>query len=109
VLYDLYYEVGGGYFGRVVTLIPAWFMLVGITLVAQFEMLAKDGKLFNVTDNLKGMWYLLGVNGLVTNMIPEFLAYFKPGFHPWDVNNKTLIDSWQESNAGYIANLKSIA
>ena len=109
VLYDLYYEVGGGYLGRVVTLVPAWLLLIGITLVAQAEMLAKDGKLLNVRDNAKGLWYLLGVNGLVTSMIPEFLAYFKPGFHPWDQDNKHLIDEWYKTNADYITNLRAIA
>lgn len=109
VLYDLYYEVGGGYLGRVVTLVPAWMLLIGITLAAQAQMLAKDGKLLNVRDNVKGLWYLLGVNGLVTSMIPEFLAYFKPGFHPWDQDNKHLIDEWYKTNADYITNLRAIA
>lgn len=109
VLYDLYNEVGGGYFGRVVTLAPAWALLIGITLAAQADMLAKDGKLLNVPDNLKGLWYLLGYNGLVTNMIPEFISYFKPGYHPWDVNNQALIEKWYEDNAQYITNIRAVA
>lgn len=109
VLFDLYSEVGGGYFGRVVTLAPAWFMLISLTLLAQAQMLAKDGKLLNVSDNLKGLWYLLGANGLVTVMVPEFIKYFKPGFHPWDVNDKALIEDWYKKNAHYITNIKAVA
>ncbi|CBL45295.1 Predicted metal-dependent hydrolase [gamma proteobacterium HdN1] len=109
VLYDLYYEVGGGYFGRVVTLAPAWTMLIALTLLAQAEMLAKDGKLLNVGDNVKGLWYLVGPTGLVTAMLPEFFRYFKPGFHPWDVNDKELMDSWYRNNGEYITNLKVVA
>lgn len=109
VLFDLYQEVGGGYLGRVVTLAPAWFMLIALTLLAQTEMLAKDGKLLNVGDNLKGLWYLLGTNGLVTVMLPEFFAYLKPGFHPWDVNDKQMMDEWLKANAHYITNIKAVA
>lgn len=109
VLFDLYEEIGGDYFTRVSVLFPAWFMLIGITLAAQVDMLAKDGKLLDVANNLKGIRYLLGTKGLVTAMIPEFLKYFRRDFHPWEVDDKALIEQWYQNNAGYIVELKKVA
>lgn len=109
VLYDLYEEIGGDYFTRVVVLAPAWLMLIGITLVAQADMLAKDRKLLDVGNNLRGIWYLLGYRGLVTSMLPQFVRYFVPGFHPWSVNDRELIDRWYDANVKYIVGLKTIS
>ncbi len=40
----------------------------------------------------RGLWWLFGIGGLYTRMIPSYLRYFKPGFHPWDTG---VIQSYQ--------------
>jgi predicted metal-dependent hydrolase len=40
----------------------------------------------------KGLWWLFGWGGLYTRLIPKYLRYFKPGFHPWDTG---VIKSYQ--------------
>jgi hypothetical protein len=35
--------------------------------------------------------YLLVSPGLVTRMIPAWLSYFLPGFHPWNHDDRALI------------------
>ncbi|PCJ40330.1 MAG: metal-dependent hydrolase [Moraxellaceae bacterium] len=105
VLFDLYKEVGGGYFTRVIAMSLAWLIIIVMTLTAQFQMIAKDGNQWNVRDNLKGLWYLFGYGGLLTNMMPEFFRYFKPSFHPWDLDDQNYIDAWFEDNSDYVTNL----
>lgn len=34
------------------------------------------------------MGFLWGSPGVLRRMIPEWLAYFRPGFHPWDDDNR---------------------
>lgn len=36
-------------------------------------------------------WYLLGNPGVVRRMIPAWLSYFMPGFHPWNHDDRKLI------------------
>jgi predicted metal-dependent hydrolase len=40
----------------------------------------------------RGLWWLFGVGGLYTRMIPSYLRYYKPGFHPWETG---VIQSYQ--------------
>lgn len=44
--------------------------------------------------------YLLVSPGLVTRMIPEWLSYFMPGFHPWNHDDRALI---QKAESAYEA------
>lgn len=101
VLFDIYDEIGGGYLRRVITMPFAWIGLLAITLAAQFDMLKQDRKLTNIWDNLRGLGYLLAFLASIT---PEFLRYFKPSFHPWDKDNRELVDLWYEKNNHYIEN-----
>jgi predicted metal-dependent hydrolase len=39
----------------------------------------------------KACWYLLGYPGLLRQIIPGWLAFFKPNFHPWQIDDRELI------------------
>ncbi len=39
-------------------------------------------------------WYLLGKPGVLRKLIPAWLSYFKPGFHPWEHDDRALIGSY---------------
>lgn len=39
-------------------------------------------------------WYLLGKPGVLRRLIPAWLSYFKPGFHPWQHDDRALIGSY---------------
>lgn len=45
--------------------------------------------------NLKGWWSLLNFQwlkpGSLRKAVPAWLAYFKPGFHPWDQDNRNFL------------------
>ncbi|WP_291842598.1 metal-dependent hydrolase, partial [Maricaulis sp.] len=36
-------------------------------------------------------WYLWGRPGILRRVLPAWLAYFQPGFHPWQVDDRNLI------------------
>lgn len=41
--------------------------------------------------------YLLVSPGLLRRIFPLWLAYFRPGFHPWDHDDRHLIAEWEAS------------
>jgi predicted metal-dependent hydrolase len=41
----------------------------------------------------------LGRDGVAWHTLPHWLAYFKPGFHPWQHNNQDLLAHWRQQNA----------
>jgi len=36
--------------------------------------------------------YFFGFNGVLTSMAPAYLAWFRPGFHPWDIDDRALVE-----------------
>ena len=36
-------------------------------------------------------WYLLGKPGALRRVFPQWLSWFRPGFHPWDHDDRALI------------------
>lgn len=37
-----------------------------------------------------------------------YLSYYKPGFHPWEHDNRDLLDAWKQNNQGFGLNTKTI-
>jgi predicted metal-dependent hydrolase len=37
------------------------------------------------------LWYLFGTPGVLRRLIPAWIAYFLPGFHPWNQDDRHLI------------------
>lgn len=77
--------------------------LVMVSVTARFfknrwtdslELLAQDG-----ITGWKAKWglfkYLTVSPGIVRRIFPEWLAYFKPGFHPWDNDDRELIKLYE--------------
>lgn len=101
--YDIYQQLGGGYFDRVTIMIGAWFLILSVAIINTHILLWRDKKLFS-RDTLKGYWYLFGRGGLLSSMLPTFFDYFRPRFHPWQHNNSQDLRNWEAQNQQYIVN-----
>lgn len=55
------------------------------------DLLAQDG-IAGPGVKLKLAWYLLGRPGVLRRIFPAWLAYFMPGFHPWNHDDRALIE-----------------
>ena len=54
------------------------------------ELLAQDGITgWRATAGL--LWYVAGKPGILRRIFPAWCAYFLPGFHPWNFDDRTLI------------------
>jgi len=40
-------------------------------------------------------WYLWGKPGILRRVLPAWLGYFRPGFHPWNVDDRALITRYE--------------
>lgn len=59
-------------------------------IAGTLELLRQDG----ITGwRAKGglAWYLLGNPGVIRRIVPAWLAFFMPGFHPWNHDDRALI------------------
>jgi hypothetical protein len=100
--YDIYRAAGGGYLRRIWVVGGAWLLLLGLSLWNTFTLLRKDKQLGNWRDLAGGLRYLFGRRGLVTAMLPAYVAYFRPSFHPWSVDSSQAIADWRARSGEYI-------
>lgn len=100
VAYDVYNLVGGGYFTRVLTMLVVTLFFFAVVGIGHARMLWSDGKLFDIKGNLKGFWYLWSPKGLFPQLLPQYLDFFRPGFHPNDHDTVQLLDDWREKLLG---------
>lgn len=50
---------------------------------------------------LGGLWWLYGPGGVCTRMLPHYLAYYLPGFHPWKRGGMAGYQRWREAYANH--------
>ena len=96
VAYDVYEKVSGNYLLRAGTMIPVTVVFFAVIGIFQAQMLASDGKLLDLRNNWKGLKFLFGRKGLFTKLWPQYLDFFKPGFHPSQHDTDALLDEWRE-------------
>jgi uncharacterized protein len=63
------------------------------------ELLAQDG--ITGWRAKRGLvWYLVGKPGILRRVFPAWCAYFLPGFHPWNRDDRALIGKYDSEYAG---------
>ena len=100
VAFDVYEAVGGDYWTRVITMFQItllfWLNMMRIT----HGYLRSEGNA-SLAQWLKGSWWLLGNPGPLRRLVPDYLAWFKPGFHPWEQDNRELVKPLQAEMEKY--------
>ena len=105
VAFDVYCEAArGDYVTRALA-------MVYFTLYLHVRVAAIMGHMFDVDESepgearprtsrsrmvASGLWRMYGPQGFLTRMVPSYLAWFKPGFHPWDTGMPTQVAQWIE-------------
>lgn len=97
VCYDVYQNLYGGYFTRVLVMMTTTLMFAGVIGWFQLHLLRKDGQLFNWRSWALGLKKLFGPReGFFSKMIGPYLDYYRPGFHPKDHDTTELENRWRE-------------
>lgn len=103
VAFDVYREVAGD--GVLTWLRRCWAMLMastGMTLLTWIFMLVvtiRDGSVLNLPGWYRLFWSLWIVPGGLRREFPRYWQFFKPGFHPWQIDNYHQIERWQSDYA----------
>jgi predicted metal-dependent hydrolase len=100
VAFDVYQTVSGNYALRAGAMIPTTVIFFAVILMFQARLLAKDGQLLNIRQNLKGFNHIFGYQGLFSSLLPKYLDWFKPSFHPTYHDTVALHANWQEKLFG---------
>ncbi|RLP55307.1 MAG: metal-dependent hydrolase [Ketobacter sp.] len=87
VCFDLYNAAGGGYFMRVATMLLVTADLLVRLNHRQSYLLEKDG-LLNPETKKEMRNLLWGKQGIMRALMPFLLQYFRPGFHPWETDER---------------------
>jgi len=58
------------------------------------DFLAQDG-IAGWRAKVRIAWYLFGKPGALRRVFPAWVAYFLPGFHPWNRDDRALIAKYQ--------------
>lgn len=99
VAFDLFTAVRGRYIERVVVMLVAtvifWFKI----LEQQARMMAADGILTSWREWAALGRFLFVEPGGMRPLFWHYLTYYRPGFHPWDLDNRDLLRAWQQGAA----------
>jgi uncharacterized protein len=95
VAFDVYQEVFGGYSLRAVTLVVGTLGLFITAHAYQYQFLRKDGLAHKPSVWLKGLWKMWGKDGLLLDLVPVWLDYFRPDFHPWQNDDSQLVADYK--------------
>ncbi len=101
VAFDVYQEVtrGKGYWLRVRTMFIVTFLFLK-HMDRLFTVLLQDIRMgHSLRARLRLSWVLWGRPGLFRKIMVNWAAYFKPGFHPWDHDNRTKVNAAERSLA----------
>jgi uncharacterized protein len=99
VAFDVYRAAGGGYWRRVLWFLHASVVFWFDTLLQTAINLKRDGALLKpgTWASAARMWF--GRRGVAWHLFWPCLQYLRPSFHPWQHDNRRLLDMWLESNS----------
>jgi predicted metal-dependent hydrolase len=100
VAFDVYQTVSGSYILRAGVMIPTTVIFFAVIFAFQARLLAKDGQLLNIRQNIKGFNYIFGFKGVFSTLLPKYLDWFKPNFHPSHHDTDALLEMWREKLFG---------
>jgi hypothetical protein len=95
VAFDTYEEVFGDYVLRALALLTTTLGLFGGAHLLQYHFLKVDGLAHDPKLWLKGLWGLWGPKGIMLDLIPMWLEYFRRDFHPWQQDDSALIAEFE--------------
>jgi uncharacterized protein len=100
VAFDVFRTIGGSYFERVVVMLFATVIFWAKVLEQQVRLMWMEGILFSLGEWSALFGFLLVRPGGMLGLVPMYLDYFRPRFHPWELDNQGLLDAWKQELAG---------
>ncbi|MES0873450.1 metal-dependent hydrolase [Sinimarinibacterium thermocellulolyticum] len=98
VAFDVYDKVArGGYWRRVLSMLQVSLTFPLHVFMIMNHMFKVDGLKNRFRLWVRGLWWLYGPGGLYPRLLPHYLSYFKPGFHPWKHGDMRVYRQWVDA------------
>lgn len=95
VAYDVMKKVARvGYLTRILSFMQVTFTFPFHVFLIMNHMFKVDGAKNRLAMWAKGLWWLYGWGGLYPRLMPHYLAYYLPGFHPWKLGDLKVHQVW---------------
>lgn len=101
VAFDVFRAAGGTYGERVGTMILATVIFWAKVVEHQARMMNADGTLFSLREWVDLVRFLFVDPGAMRGLFLPYFEYFRPSFHPLDIDCSELIADWRRENEGY--------
>lgn len=96
VAFDVYRAAGGGYARRAAIMLLTTAVFFAAQTLAHGRMMANRKILWKPWRWLRGIGRMWIWPGYFIRLVPAYLAYFRPGFHPDDRDTRALLATWRE-------------
>lgn len=99
VAFDVYRAAGGNYVERCMVMVFATVIFWAKVFEHQVRLMRHDGTLFSLGEWRSLLSFLFVSPGAFRGLGALYLDYFRPSFHPWDLDNRDLLNEWKEELA----------
>ena len=100
VAFDVYRAAGGGYGRRVAIMALTTVVFFAAHALAHARLMADRRILLRPWTWARGLARFWIWPGYFTRLVPAYLAYFRPGFHPDDRDTRVLLAQWRAALFG---------
>lgn len=91
VAFDVYQKVYGDYLARILMMLFVTVIFAPNVFRIQFIYLRHDRQFWNLKAWMQAYRFFWFRPGWFAHTIPGYLAYYRPGFHPWQHDNSDLV------------------
>lgn len=92
--FDVYQAAGGNDAERAVVMFVATVIFWAKVVEHQARLMHADGILFDLAEWKDLVAFLFVEPGSMRRLIPLYLRYYKPGFHPRDIDTRQILEDW---------------
>ncbi len=97
VAFDVYQQVGGNWLERCFTMFMVTMSFSFHIWLFMFRIMRSQGRAFNPIPWLRMGWWIWGSPGPGRRVIRNYFGYYRPGFHPWDQDNRRHIEKFRNA------------
>jgi predicted metal-dependent hydrolase len=98
VAFDVYTAAGGGYARRATMMCRMTFGLIVSAALLMGDLLWRDRRELQLRHAWTFVRWGFLSPGFFRNITPDWFDFFRPGFHPWQKDNSSLIAAWKASH-----------
>lgn len=92
VAFDVYKAIGGSEFTRVTEMMAVSVLFPLFTSIHVYQLMKEAGEHRNWKSWAAGVNYMFGKPGVFRKLLPAYLKFYAPSFHPWNHDARDLVE-----------------